>query len=365
MGRLVLQTPKSPSKVLSAFEDMVHVDPMQIRWAVAYSTFEGCRLLIDQLELGFGKTVWNKVKKEFITSIDFGITEPAALNYLRKQTNSQVRIANSYVVARSGFRPTYAFHPKWYLFSYPNEQRYITGSANLTKSALCVNTEAIRTTRIVSNVAIKRNDNRWKKIWDDSDVLTSKLLADYETQRGKVVRRPALKKFLTVDPPTEPASKSRTLWDELQARRIKPASFESFWIEAGSMQSGGSQNQLEMPRGGNWFFGFEFSSFIGGSEQIGEVTLFLNGQFFENRHIAWHGSNKMERINLPTTYQGGVDYSNSYVLFQRRTRNEKQYFSMTVRAVDSPEALGWRYSSQIRASEFNLGIRGKRTCGFF
>ena len=365
MGRFILQTPASPSKILSAFEDMVHANPVQLCWAVAYSTLEGCKTLINQLERDFGSETWDNIQKEFITSIDYGITEPSALAYLDKQKNAEVRVANAYLVNKSGFRPAHAFHPKWYLFNYRDEQRYITGSANLTKSALCINTEAVRTTRILSGNGIKRNGNKWKMLWDSSDPLTSEFLTGYEAKRGKYVRKPALKKFLTIDPPAIPASTSRTLWDELLANRLDPESFEHFWIEAGSMQSGGSQNQLEMPRGGNWFFGFKFSSFGGGSETIGAVTLHLNKHSFADRHISWHGSNKMERINLPTIYQGGINYSNTYVLFQRRYRKGVPYFAMNVHESGSPESLGWRYASQVLGYEFNLGVRGARTCGFF
>ena len=45
------------------------------------------------------------------------------------------------------------------------------------------------------------------------------------------------------------------------------------WIQAGSMTSGGSHNQLELPRGANVFFGFNYNTYDPQHVTIGEPVL--------------------------------------------------------------------------------------------
>lgn len=76
------------------------------------------------------------------------------------------------------------------------------------------------------------------------------------------------------------------------------------------------------------------------------------GQAWNDRLLAWHGDNKMERMNLPTAAQGGFDYADTAVMFRRLTDGS---FELIVTAWDSDLARSWRQASAERQTLFRLG----------
>lgn len=356
--KVFVQHQNRPSQVLFAFDEVLSPTIDQIRWAVAYSTRRGCERLINRATTRIGKTRWDRLRKYFVTSIDFGLTEPAALEFLADQLNSQVHIANPAVHSRPGFRPTEAYHPKLYLFDRPGVTGYVVGSANLTASALISNTE------VVSAGEGAPANTTWSHVWTellrDARPLTKALLQDYR----RAWRRPELRP-VDVDPPVvrpviRPAGKP-IFWDAIATGGVSPSAFTHFWVEAGSMSSGGSHNQLELPRGANRFFGFAHFTYGSTHVTIGYPTLTLGGSVWRDRPLTWHGNNKMERINLPTRAQGGFDYSNTAVLFRRH----QEGFEINVFPWDDDVAIAWRAASDAVGTVLRLGERGKRLCGLF
>jgi len=356
--KVFAQTKQRPSQILFAFDEVVHPNINRIRWAVAYSTYRGCTRLVNRIIQRMGARQWNESPKIFVTSLDFGLTEPRALHYLMDIPSSEVRVANAAVVRSGNLRPAKAYHPKMYLFDTPRELGYVVGSANLTESALLYNTEMV-----VAGHEVPEN-NTWESAWQsleqETEGITPGLITTYESLWERP--RPRL---VELDPEVEerdiiPAGRP-IFWDEIVGRRLIPSSYGHFWIEAGSMSSGGSHNQLELPRGGNLFFGFSHNHYGSAHETIGVPTLTLRNREWRDRPLTWHGDNGMERINLPTRSQGGFNYRQTAILFRRHPRG----FELEVLPWTDLGAIAWRNASDSRNTVFRLGGRGRRICGLF
>ena len=127
------------------------------------------------------------------------------------------------------------------------------------------------------------------------------------------------------------------------------------------MSSGGSHNQLELPRGANRFFGFNHTVYGDEHITIGHPPLTIGSRRWTDRPLTWHGDNKMERINLPTRSQGGFEYQDTCVLFRRHSES----FEIHVAPWDDLAAIAWRAASEALETVFRLGERGQRICGLF
>lgn len=356
--KLFVQNRYRPSQILFAFDEVLDQAINQVRWAVAYSTRKGCERLIKRVSDRIGKARWESSQKHFVTSLDFGLTEPAALDFLANQAHAHVYIANPSVHTLRGFRPADAYHPKLYLFDRPGVTGYVVGSANLTASALINNTEVVSTGEEVPG------NSTWNEIWTElqqnAPPLTGALLRNYR----RLWRRPKPRPVDLDSPVRQPAIRPEerpVFWDAITTGAVSPTAFEHFWVEAGSMSSGGSRNQLELPRGANRFFGFTHTSYGSAHVIIGYPTLTLGGKLWRNRPLTWHGNNKMERINLPTKTQGGFDYQGSAVLFRRQQGG----FEINVFPWGDDAAVAWRAASDAINMVFRLGERGPRICGLF
>ena len=352
------QNKHCPSQVLFAFDEIVNPSIEQVRFAVAYSTYRGCRRLIDRISPQIGLERWNDTSKTFITSLDFGLTDPNALVFLNDLPNSKVLIANPEVIQNPAFRPAKAYHPKLFLFDSPEQTEYLIGSANLTESALISNTEIV-----VVGTEIPEN-NRWQNVWErnvmDSVPLTQGLIDDYSRLRVRPRQRP-------VDPdpdipqPTSSPADNPVFIDTINLGQVNPMDYNHFWIEAGSMSSGGSGNQLELPRGANRFFGFTHNEYGNEHITIGNPILTIKGNSWNNRPLTWHANNRMERINLPTLQQGGYDYRHKALLFRRHEGG----FEIKITPWEDANSQAWRKASEEINSVLRLGSKGSRICGFF
>ncbi|MGI8981842.1 MAG: phospholipase D family protein [Pirellulaceae bacterium] len=359
--KIFAQNSRCPSQVLFAFDEVTDASVEKVRWAVAYSTRPGCIRLTDRISARIGKAKWERAEKQFITSLDFGLTDPGALEFLASLPASKVHIANPEVVRKPGFRPERAYHPKLYLFDSANDTGYVVGSANLTNSALMTNTEVV-----TAGKETPKNGS-WNDVWNqllfNTAPLTTALLEEY---RKKWVRpkprevEPDPKPM----PPTIMPGNYPVFWEFVANGRVDPAAFNHFWVEAGSMSSGGSHNQLELPRGAHRFFKFPQTEYGESHVTIGAPTLTLRGSLWNDRLLTWHGAkkmNKMERINLPTQIQGGFDYRHTAVLFRRHASG----YEINVLPWDDDGAVAWRAASDALKTVFRLGERGPRICGLF
>lgn len=356
--KIFTQNSRCPSQVLFAFDEVAIPSVQQVRWAVAYSTRKGCERLVDRISARMGKSRWEKSEKKFITSLDFGLTDPSALEFLAGLRESKVYIANPEIVGKPGLLPGKAYHPKLYLFDTAESTGYVVGSANLTASALITNTE------VVAVGKEKPENATWNDVWAellcDTAPLTTTLLGEYRRKWVRPKRR-AVEPDPKPRPPVIKPGDKPVFWEAITTDGIPPMAFNHFWIEAGSMSSGGSHNQLELPRGANRFFGFTHTDYGEVHITIGHPTLTLRGQSWSNRPLTWHGNNKMERINLPTLAQGGFDFRNTAVLFRRHEGG----YEINVLPWNDDGAVAWRAASDALKTVFRLGGRGQRICGLY
>ncbi|MCC6228555.1 MAG: NgoFVII family restriction endonuclease [Phycisphaerales bacterium] len=338
--------------ILSLATDAVE----SLRIAVAYTTYGGAELLVSSIRQRVPAAAWEGLHKVLITSVDFGLTEPSALEYWGSQTNASVLLANAQLLQGGHLRPARAFHPKLYLFDQPGRQSLVVGSANLTRRALTVNTEIVSLSR---DTPTPFTHAQWELLANRAVPLTAHLLQRYiDLRPGEPVVPPD-----DVPPPIQvPIGTLPVFPEEVEAGRLDPSTFRRFWVEAGSMSTGGSRNILELPRYANRFFGFAFADYREELVVIGAPVLDFRANRWIDRELAWHGApqmNKMERLKLPTQAQGGVSYENTAVLFSRR----ENVFELLVSPWDSPLAAAWRNASARIARTYRLGIRGTRICG--
>jgi HKD family nuclease len=349
---LIFQDPAHPNRVLNALLEFARPDTERIRVLAAYTTFSGCELLVDALDergaLGAEITV--------ITSFDYGITEPEALEYLQGR-GAEVRIANlgegGEIVVRPGGS---AYHPKAYFFDAGDTTASVVGSANLTRRALTVNGEFVHVDQAAPRDEV---DEQWEIAYAASVELTADILAAYRVLRPAGLREPRDEREPIPPTPIPTAGQLRTFGDAYTDGLVVPAEFNALWVEAGSMTSSGSRSQLELPRHANTFFGFDFDQYDNHHHTIGYPPLELRGSLYTDRKLTWHGDNRMERINLPTHAQSGVRYPDTAILFRRVDTG----FVVQVRQWDSADAESWRRESAAAGTMFRLGQASNRICG--
>ncbi len=350
---IALQTPVHPGEVLRAITAATPALTSEYRVAAAYVTFDGAKLM--NAELSSTVTNWSTIPKTLITCFDFGTTDPSALEFLQAQ-GFDVRIANlESEEAGSLSASSSSYHPKVYAATAANVVHVVVGSANLTRRALTVNTEAVTTTpEAEADFA-----TNWKHLVENSVPLTQTLLDDYRAKRPK--RRAPVPDEPRVPLPL-PAPKTLPVFrDEVEAGQLRPEDYQAFWIQLGG-PSGGSGNQLELPRRGNRFFGFDFDDYdLTSVIEIGEPELRNAGRHWNDRKLTWHGDNRMERFNLPTTAMSGLSYSHQVILFHR----SGAVFELSVAAPTSTEAEAWKNESAASNLLFRFGPNSPRLCGLF
>jgi HKD family nuclease len=357
VSEFVYQDQLFRSRTAVALEGLVDPTVSGIRLAVAYTSRDGCASLITVLKRKLGAG-WSSAHKTLITSFDFYLTEPDAL---------QIAQRAGFAVYR-GWSAGFAFHPKLYVFdTATGEARVLLGSANLTQAAHNNNTEIGVALRLPAGTSdLKAVNDVWGRLLDTAQSLGSQEIAQYRADRA----RNAPKRRSTPRSPRRPRALARgplpRFPDEVLGGSLNPSRFRAFWIEAGSMSSSESHNQLELPRYANYFFGFSFSAHASTPrmQPIGTVRLRIGSQEWGARPLNWRGApkmNKMERVYLPTVGKGGLDYANSGVLFVRVRGGS---FAMTVVPWIGATALGWQRRSAGQGTLFSVGRGSPRVCGF-
>jgi hypothetical protein len=278
------------------------------------------------------------------------------LEYMQSQ-GFKVRIANlesGRAVTLSATSSSY--HPKVYAATSGTSVHIVVGSANLTRRALTVNTEAVATQRL-TNTDFKV---QWDHLVENSVPLTQSLLDEYKMKRPK--RRLAFPPDEPRVPVPPPAPMTLpTFREEVEVGRLQPENYQAFWVQVGG-PSGEAGNQVELPRCGNRFFAYDFEDYdLRYVVQIGEPLLRNAGRTWHDRKLTWHGDNRMERLNLPTRTMSGLTYSNRVVLFHRCG----VAFDLTVADFASPVAQSWVDESAASGLIFRFGPNSNRLCGLF
>lgn len=357
MADLVYQDRLFRSRTAIALDALADPTVASVRLAVAYTGREGCASLLAGLKRRLGRA-WPRAQMSLITSFDFYLTDPDALDAAQRAGFNVYR----------GWSPGFAFHPKLYVFDTASgDARVLVGSANLTDAAHNDNTElGMALTLSAGSPELKALDDAWKRLVDTAQLLTTADIARYRTDRARhapkhrpTPRRPRLPRRPTIGAlPRFP--------DEVAAGRLQPGRFRAFWIEAGAMSSSESHNQLELPRFANHFFGFAFGAHATTPrmQPIGTVRITLGSQTWPAQPLNWRGApkmNKMERIYLPTVAQGGLDYAKAGVLF---TRTRRGAVTLSVMPWGGATVIGWQRISTGKGTLFSVGRGSPRLCGF-
>lgn len=345
------QNPARANNVLDEIVGSFDADTVAMSVAVAYVTWEGAHTLIPAVADAVGQS-WEDVEKTLITCFDFGHTEPAALRYLQ-ESGFEVRIANLGAAGAIRLMPNpSSFHPKMYISLGQEGGRAVVGSANLSRRALTVNSEVVTVVDLEDHDAVLAV---WAELVETSVELTDALLQSYEAVRpAKRAAPPADEPEVPIveDPGTVPVFRIA-----VETGVVDPAQFQAFWVEVG-YTSGGSGNQLELPRRGQAFFGYDFDDYDDEHHTIG-TPVFVVGDQAWDRPLTWHGNNRMERLNLPTEAQSGLVYRDRVVLFQRAGTR----FELSVADVGSARANRWRDESASGGTLFRVSDGRDRLCG--
>jgi HKD family nuclease len=347
---LIVQTPLAPAAVRNAVVDLLDAKTSEIRIASAYVTLQGSKILFGCLSKFLDHKQIDAIPKLLVTSLDFGLTEPAALSLWSGLPNATVRVAGAKSVAKGSLLPTQAYHPKVYAFGLLRRANLLVGSANMTSRGLTINSEAMWAQK---NIALSSLDKIFSSLTTGTEPLTNNLLIDYQALQKKKPPPKALKgEIQNVPPPTPVAAGGLLPFREaVESGTVNPADYREFWVQVEGLQ-GGSGNQLELPRQGHRFFGFNFKDYsFPDKKTIGVVTLRAGASRWSDRLLTWHGNNKMERINLPTKAQGGFQYNDSAIMFRRLPDGS---FELVTESWESDLARSWRSASAASGLLFRL-----------
>jgi hypothetical protein len=170
----------------------------EVAAAVAYANPAGTKALVGAVG---DASSWTASTKRWLISIDFGITEPRALEILAKLPKSEVRVPDGLEVLARNLWPRRAFHPKCYIFGNlagsGSNFGCLIGSANLTGGGLAHGTEIsvgqiwrrTLTSQNRKSLAEARDTLGWfETAWDRADPLST-VLSGYKRLKPIVKTR--------------------------------------------------------------------------------------------------------------------------------------------------------------------------------
>jgi HKD family nuclease len=290
----------------------------------AYATKSGVNLFVDALSQSMSN--WRYISKRWVVSIDFGLTDPEALELLASLNRSEVRVPYFHDVLKRQFKPVTCFHPKTLVFDTNVSSRKgpyasVVGSANLTFSGLTVGHEN------AMSVICKNPKNREEKnflnsfihnmrqidaIYSMASPVNTSMIRRYKRMRPKRRAKseddnPSVKRLTEVAPEIPPR------------KAVSMATAANFWVDVKyvveNLGRGVPGNQIDLQRGSRVFFGF-------GVGQVRRNTILGNVKIrykrrLSNCHMRF-GNNYMDKLNLPIPVtEGPRSYDNETLLFHR------------------------------------------------
>ena len=349
----VVQSRLRPAAIQDALRDLMRDGLSRVRVCSAYLSLMGSRLLLDAIERNAPGGNSANIPKTVVTSLDFGLTEPAALRMWRDE-QADVHVAGTAALDRGTLVPEVAFHPKFYVFDRPDGAvASLVTSANLTRRGLTINSEVGWS---VVAADADTTDRAWRAAVELAVPLTENILQRYE-ERRTATGGPADDANDMAPVPTPAHVEPQLSFGDAT---IDAGQHGQMWVQSFEM-SGGSHTQLEMPRGAHRFFGVTTVDYT--AQHVGaiaEPTLVAGRQKWEDCPLRWHGNNQMVRINLPSAANGGFDYPHSMILFRRLHTNR---YELRVHPWNSDTARGCLEASRQRGLLFRVGQTTKRLAG--
>ena len=143
-------------------------------FSVAFVTKNGIAMIKSQLSDLMDKQVPGKI----LISPYLDFNDPDAMRELLKLKNVEVRLTPEKM----------QMHAKFYLFEHIGKQVLISGSSNLTHTALKINYEwNIKLTSTHNGEFIQNTKSEFDRIWEQSELLTPEIIDTYARKRKKVI----------------------------------------------------------------------------------------------------------------------------------------------------------------------------------
>lgn len=297
----------------------------RLRAAFAYASAGGAQLLHGTIS--GAAPDWDRMRKRWLVSFDWGHTEPEAIEFLVSLANSEVRVPYAEEVVARNLIPVVCFHPKTLILDRRASANQppaalVVGSANMTVSGLATGHEsasvAVWTPGNMSSTALDQlNDMRVEaieldRIWRDATALTADLLRRYSLSRAR--RTPQS------EDASETAREFERRYTEMTFDRTATlATAQKLWVDVGyvvpNLGRGRPGNQIDLARGTRVFFGFSGTR-VPLNTLLGDVVI-IYGAHVSTTHMRF-GNNSMDKLNLPIPGQEGPpDYAHTTLLFER------------------------------------------------
>jgi hypothetical protein len=296
----------------------------RLRAAYAYATAGGAVELSRALRAAMRD--WEHVEKRWLVSMDWGHTEPSALEYLASLENSQVRVPFATEVLANGLVPRRCFHPKTMILDRAATagRAPVTmsiGSANLTVSGLRTGFEDVSvaswtggrlsTAEITRLAAMELQTRRLDTVWNSARRLTPFLIRAYADARPR--RRPRSEdsnvRVLEIE--------RRLVADYERIAALQTAA--NLWVEVRyvveNLGAGVPGNQIDLVRGTRVFFGLDPRR-VAPNTALGSIAL-RYGVHTTTRNMRF-GNNSMDKLDLPIPgAEGPTTYENTHLIFSR------------------------------------------------
>lgn len=319
------QVAESPTTISEIKRIHNQVEAKKFLGLYAYATQSGAVLF----DLELGTEFWDGTVSKWVFGIDYGRTQPQALQMIASKKNTEVRIYDgAWVVNQSGFLPRRDFHAKMaVLINQDNElSGMVVGSGNFSSNGLRKSIEAGASicTHNKNDFHISLNSTHTiaDLIWKDATPL-EEILDKYEKSWSASFRR----QVPEGQPEKEPDHGKNDI----------------FWIEAGyvTKNRGADKpgNQIDFPRGMAKYFGFNPPDDQKANSVIGEISFETPTGELVSKNLRL-GNNMMEKVTLPIPEQFGFDiYDGKILVFQP---TDGRFLMRALEADDFETAFGDR-----------------------
>ena len=318
--------------------------PERGRLGFAFVTRLGVKELVNKLE---GRQ-WNGISKDFLVGIGNGITEPYALEMLRKVSNSCVRVFVPTVkLDKTSLTSKELFHPKTILLENPKSNNYFLycGSHNLTGAALgeCPSNHEVGLVTLLLDKTDDRNCVRqfnkwWASLNSRCRVVDGKFIDAYSKLRSRqFIANPYLAASISLASNVEQIDEASELW-----------------IEVGKA-SGRDRNQIEFPRELAKFF-------MSPKKKRVDFNFVSNGNNWSGKPLSWKRTSfnvEIWRLSMPTIGAGGEEIKDRFIKFRRT--EDPITFEYQVADANSQALRNWsNLSSKLGTLGTTSGGAGRR-----
>lgn len=353
----IVQNELHPGEIQNALFDLMRNGVESARICSAYISRLGSDILFDGICRSTPHGDPEEINKTIVASLDFGLTDPMALQFWSEMPNCEVLVAGASLLEQENLMPRSAFHPKLYLFDRPNGSiGSLVGSANLTNRGLTINTEVAWLQH--EQEQPDQVNEAWEIAIAPAIPLTLEILDRYRALRDRMAPERPTEELEPLDEPDIGPLRQYTPFAEAN---IEPGNYSQMWVQSHGLQ-GGARTQLELPRSSHRFFGANYGDYdFDRVEHIADPVLVSGARMWSDRPLTWHGDNAMERINLPSLAMGGFQYENALILFRRLAPNT---FELRVHPWDSDPARACIEASLRTGLVFRVGRNSNRLAGF-